>query len=62
MFSFRFLIRDIFLQLKKLYTEQKDCFVQITVYRGTTVSQEELDMLHRNVGSLISRHQFLSIV
>ncbi len=61
MFLFRFLIRDVFFQLSELYTEQKEDFaIPITVYRGTRVSQEEVDMLQRNVGNLISRHQFLS--
>ncbi|UJR12691.1 hypothetical protein I4U23_016865 [Adineta vaga] len=61
MFSYRCLIRDIFIQLEKLYIDQKqNCQKPFTVYRGTTITKEELELLQRNIGNLISRHQFLS--
>lgn len=61
MFVFRCLIRDVFIALKELDLRQKQKDRRpFTVYRGTTITQEELELLQRNSGNLISRHQFLS--
>ena len=59
MFSFRFVIRDIQLQLTRLFHEQeKDFQKPFVVYRTSIISYEELDILQRNINGFISRHQF----
>ena len=55
LFLFRFVIQDLWEQLKKYqYT------FQATVYRGQYISKDELEELKRSKGQLISTNSFLS--
>ncbi|CAF3871277.1 unnamed protein product, partial [Rotaria sp. Silwood1] len=56
--AFRFLIKDIYEQLKKLQQNQHTNLV--TVYRGQILPIVDLQRMHQNNGEIISIHSFLS--
>jgi tetratricopeptide (TPR) repeat protein len=55
LFLFRFLIHDIYEQLKR-----SQCHARITVYRGQVMSDKELKTLQRSVNKMISINSFFS--
>ena len=58
LFLFRFFMRDLYQQLEKLQQEQDQ--TPVRVYRGQLMSKEELDVLHKSKGEIISINSFLS--
>jgi tetratricopeptide (TPR) repeat protein len=55
LFLFRFVISDIYHQLK-----QNQCKSSIRVYRGQVMSSDELDILRQSINELISINSFFS--
>jgi len=55
LFLFRFLIHDIYEQLKRC-----QCHSRIRVYRGQTMSKKELETLQRSIHQMISINSFFS--
>ncbi|CAF0880744.1 unnamed protein product [Adineta ricciae] len=55
LFLFRFVINDIYRQLK-----QHQCASPVRVYRGQVMSSDELEILRRSTGKLISINSFFS--
>ncbi|CAF1098451.1 unnamed protein product [Adineta ricciae] len=55
LFLFRFVINDIYQQLK-----QHQCASAVCVYRGQMMSSDELEILRRSIGKLISINSFFS--
>ncbi len=55
LFLFRFVIADIYHHLKR-----NQCQSSVRVYRGQTISNEELDTLRRSIGDFISINSFFS--
>ena len=55
LFLFRFVIRDIYQQLK-----QNQCQSPVRVYRGQVMSNEELNNLQKSIGKFISINSFFS--
>ena len=62
-FKFRFIVQDIYTQLKHLYEEQEktsclskaiDQISELKFYRGQRISSTELSKLEHGVGSMIS--------
>jgi hypothetical protein len=61
LFKIRFILRDLYVQLQKLHREQLETLLQrdLTVYRGKTLTQVELNRLKVKGELFVTRH-FLS--
>lgn len=62
-YKFRFVIIDLYEQLKEVHADYIDFMGLediITVYRGQQLSNEELNKLKNNIGHLVSMNTFLS--
>ena len=61
-YKFRFFLTDLLNQLKLLQSEFLELLDEmiLTVYRGASISVNELESLQRNIGGLISFNTFLS--
>ena len=55
LFLFRFVIGDIYQQLK-----QNQCQSPVRVYRGQVISNDELNTLQQSIGEFISINSFFS--
>jgi tetratricopeptide (TPR) repeat protein len=55
LYFFRFFIRDLRMQL-----ERNQCVSRVRVYRGQSMSKEEIEFLRNSVGQLILMNSFLS--
>ncbi|CAF1136564.1 unnamed protein product, partial [Didymodactylos carnosus] len=60
LFAFRFLIKDIYEQLKMEYEQQQEWLDSIRLYHGQSVSAGELTQLQNTIGHYISFDSFLS--
>ncbi|CAF3433275.1 unnamed protein product [Rotaria socialis] len=60
LYKLRFFIKDVHLQIKKLYSQSTFDTQLITVYRGQGMSNDEFENLRQNVGGLLSIHSFWS--
>ncbi|CAF1344245.1 unnamed protein product [Adineta ricciae] len=60
LYLFRFFITDLCTVLHEEYTYLKEFEPCITLYRGASMSNDELEKLRQNVGQLISTNGFLS--
>lgn len=59
LFSLRFFLKDMLDQLQARYKKVSHD-IDMTVYRGQTISAEELQLIKENVGHLISLNSFIS--
>ncbi|CAF1296171.1 unnamed protein product [Rotaria sordida] len=60
-YKFRYIIKDLHEQLKRLYFDQSSELKEIeTVYRGQLMHKNELKNLQRSQGGLVSMNSFLS--
>lgn len=60
LYKFRFFIKDLHCQIKKLNSESKYDSTTITVYRGQGMSNNEFQRFQQNIGGLLSIHSFWS--
>ena len=58
LFLLRFVIKDLYHQLLRRQSEQSN--LSITVYRGQSMSQEELSRLQQSIDKIVSFNSFLS--
>ncbi|CAF2982275.1 unnamed protein product [Rotaria sp. Silwood2] len=60
LYTYRFYIMDLCAQLKEEYYKQQLNNNKIKLYRGQTMSNEEINKLRNNIGNLISPNGFFS--
>ncbi|CAF1313592.1 unnamed protein product [Didymodactylos carnosus] len=63
LFLFRYVIQDIYVQLKKLYGEQRQNnkhMTTLTVYRGQMMTENAFIQIQRSIGEYVAANSFLS--